>query len=164
MEFEFEVGGSIHRVGLEFKDGRYRVRLGERQLWVDTVKLSPNAVSLIIDGAGKTVYLAKDGNRRYLAIDGEVYSIQKAETAKKTDGKEEKKEEEIIKTPMPGLVVKLAVKEGDVVDEGQVVAIVEAMKMENSVRASMKSIVKKVYVSEGSKVEFGAALVELKRI
>ncbi len=164
MEFEFEVFGSIHKVGLELHDGKYYARLGERQLSVDSVKLSANAISLIIDGVAKTVYLATDGPRCYLTIDGEVYSIQTTETVKKTEGKEINKEEEVIKTPMPGLVVKLPVKEGEVVEEGQVVAIVEAMKMENSVRAPMKSTVTKVYVNEGMKVEFGAALVELKRI
>lgn len=163
MEFEFEVFGKTHKVSLELRDGRYYARLGERQLLVDSVKLSPNSISLMLDGVCKTVYLAKDGNRCCLAIDGEVYSIVEAEARTRTEGKEARKGQEVIKTPMPGLVVKIPVKEGEVVEEGQVVAIVEAMKMENSVRAPMRSVVTKVFVNEGMKVEFDAMLLELRR-
>ncbi|HET9947995.1 MAG TPA: acetyl-CoA carboxylase biotin carboxyl carrier protein subunit [Longimicrobiales bacterium] len=63
--------------------------------------------------------------------------------------------------PMPGLVVHVAVAEGDVVAAGQGVAIVEAMKMENELRASAAGVVTRVLVRRGQTVEKDQLLVEL---
>lgn len=62
--------------------------------------------------------------------------------------------------PMPGLVVKLNVKVGDAVEEGQLLAIVEAMKMENSLRAEKAAVVASIPVSEGDSLAVDAVIVE----
>ena len=62
---------------------------------------------------------------------------------------------------MPGSVVKLKVKEGDEVREGDILIIVEAMKMENELRASGNMKVKKIFVNEGDQVEGFSPLIEL---
>lgn len=63
--------------------------------------------------------------------------------------------------PMPGLVVRVNVREGDQVRAGQGLVVMEAMKMENELRATMPATVKRVAVAPGSAVEKGALLVEL---
>ena len=63
--------------------------------------------------------------------------------------------------PMPGLVIRLEVSEGDVVEEGQGVIIVEAMKMENELVAEGAGVVETVHVREGDAVEKGQLLVTL---
>jgi acetyl/propionyl-CoA carboxylase alpha subunit len=66
-----------------------------------------------------------------------------------------------IVAPMPGMVVKVEVAEGDRVEAGQGVAIVEAMKMENELRASGPGVVTRVHVREGDAVEKDQVLVDL---
>jgi pyruvate carboxylase subunit B len=66
-----------------------------------------------------------------------------------------------IVAPMPGMVLRVEVAEGDVVVEGQGVVIVEAMKMENELRAAGAGIVSRVLVNEGEAVEKDQVLVEL---
>ena len=66
-----------------------------------------------------------------------------------------------VTAPMPGRVVKLLVQEGDVVEKGGPVVVVEAMKMENELSADAPGRVTKIAVSEGQNVEGGATLVEL---
>ena len=63
--------------------------------------------------------------------------------------------------PMPGLIVRINVKEGDAVRAGQGLVVMEAMKMENELRASVNATVKRVAVTAGSAVEKGALLLEL---
>jgi pyruvate carboxylase subunit B len=63
--------------------------------------------------------------------------------------------------PMPGLVVRVTAAEGDVVEPGQGLVVMEAMKMENELRAAGKGRVKRVLVSPGTAVEKGAVLVEM---
>jgi glutaconyl-CoA/methylmalonyl-CoA decarboxylase subunit gamma len=62
---------------------------------------------------------------------------------------------------MPGRVVRVLVQEGDAVRRGQVLAILEAMKMENELTAPTDGVVKRVLVSPGGNVELGQPLIEI---
>lgn len=66
-----------------------------------------------------------------------------------------------ITSPMPGLVVSVAVKEGDTVKEGSEIAVIEAMKMQNVLKAGRAGTVKKVHVREGETVGNRQLLIEL---
>jgi pyruvate carboxylase subunit B len=63
--------------------------------------------------------------------------------------------------PMPGLVVRVNVAEGDEVAAGQGLVVMEAMKMENELRASAPGRVRRVLAAPGTAVEKGAVLVEV---
>ena len=67
----------------------------------------------------------------------------------------------VLRAPMPGLVVRVEVTEGQVVEVGEGLVVVEAMKMENELRASYKETVESVHVKAGDRVEKGAPLVTL---
>lgn len=60
---------------------------------------------------------------------------------------------------MPGKIVKIFVKPGDIVKEGDPILIMEAMKMENEMRAAAEVKIKEILVKEGENVESGATLV-----
>jgi pyruvate carboxylase subunit B len=64
-----------------------------------------------------------------------------------------------IKAAMPGLVVKVEVKEGDRVRSGSGLIVVEAMKMENELRAPRQGVVKQVFVKKGMTVDQGQTLL-----
>ena len=66
-----------------------------------------------------------------------------------------------VEAPMPGNVLKLNVKVGDTVAEGQAVAVLEAMKMENDIVAPSAGTVASVNVSVGDSVNSGDVLVTL---
>lgn len=63
--------------------------------------------------------------------------------------------------PMPGLIVRIAVAEGDTVQAGQGLIVMEAMKMENELRAPGNGTVRRVAVATGTAVEKGTILIEL---
>ena len=75
--------------------------------------------------------------------------------------KENVNDKSLLVSPMPGQVVKINVKEGDEVQEGTVMIVVEAMKMENNITATAKAKVKKILVKEGEMVDNKMQLVEL---
>lgn len=66
-----------------------------------------------------------------------------------------------INAPMPGAVFKILVSEGGKVKAGDVVVVIEAMKMENQIRSTIEGIVSTVHVKEGENVQEGALLVTL---
>jgi pyruvate carboxylase subunit B len=66
-----------------------------------------------------------------------------------------------LRAPMPGLIVRVAVRVGERVEAGAGLVVVEAMKMENELRAPHSGVVTAVYVAAGAAVEKGAPLVTL---
>lgn len=65
---------------------------------------------------------------------------------------------------MPGKIIKVLVKEGDEVQEGTPLLIMEAMKMENEMKATGDAKVKKILVSPGDNVETGATLIQYEKV
>ena len=100
--------------------------------------------TVVIDGAQFTFEESKDGPTEVTSAAGKSRIL-----------------DNIIKSPMPGSVVKINVKEGDEVHEGDILIIVEAMKMENELRSPGSMKVKKVHVKEGEQVEGFVPLIEL---
>lgn len=68
----------------------------------------------------------------------------------------------VLVAPLPGTIIEVFVKVGDEVEAGQVILIIEAMKMKNSIRSTKDGIVAEVLVSAGQTVAHKQALVEFK--
>ncbi|OPY59594.1 MAG: Glutaconyl-CoA decarboxylase subunit gamma [Pelotomaculum sp. PtaU1.Bin035] len=65
----------------------------------------------------------------------------------------------IVSSPMPGIINNIYVKAGDIVKPGDVIAVLEAMKMENKIKADIAGTVKEVRVAKGQAVNGGDPLV-----
>ncbi len=63
-----------------------------------------------------------------------------------------------VKAPMSGMILKLKKQKGDMVNHGEAVMILEAMKMENEIRSLRDGIIKEIFVKEGAAVEKGTLL------
>ncbi|MBW3581637.1 MAG: biotin/lipoyl-binding protein [Euryarchaeota archaeon] len=66
-----------------------------------------------------------------------------------------------VKPPMPGKVVKVAVSAGDVVQAGDVLVVLEAMKMQNEIVSPVEGTVKSVGVENGENIDAKRVLVEI---
>ena len=66
-----------------------------------------------------------------------------------------------IKAPMPGLILSLNIENGKTVKEGEVLLILEAMKMENAICAPRDGIIKSINIESGKTVEKGELLIEM---
>ena len=66
---------------------------------------------------------------------------------------------EVVKSPMPGNILKINVAQGQKVNEGDVLIVLEAMKMENEISATKSGTVAQINVTKGAVVETGAPLV-----
>ena len=89
-----------------------------------------------------------------------VMSARTAELAEKMPEKEPPDLSKFVLSPMPGLLVSLAVEEGTEVRAGEEVAVVEAMKMENVLRAGADGKVKTVHAEPGASLSVDQAIVE----
>ncbi len=68
----------------------------------------------------------------------------------------------VINAPIPGVIVVVAVKEGEPVKKGQELVVLEAMKMKNSIRSSRDGVVNEIKVKVGDHVQHGQALITYK--
>jgi biotin carboxyl carrier protein len=135
----------------------------------DLVVLSPVSFNLIQDYRcinAKLLEANATAKRLTIEIEGQTFDIEiKDELDQVLEqmgfGKASIKQVKEIKAPMPGLVLEIAVSDGQKVSEGDKLLILEAMKMENSIVIQTNAIIKKVSVSAGQAVEKGQVLVEL---
>ena len=109
------------------------------------VRPVPNGFDLAYRGVQTRAYVYTEREAAYAAL---MPERKLADTGKQ------------VRCPMPGLVVSLAVKEGQDVKAGETVAVVEAMKMENVLRAEIDGTVKKIYAKKGDSLAVDAVILE----
>jgi acetyl/propionyl-CoA carboxylase alpha subunit len=99
---------------------------------------------------------------RQLGVDVrvQVFSPRVAELARLMPEKKAPDTSRLLLCPMPGLIVSIAVNEGDEVQEGQTLAVVEAMKMENVLKAERKGVVARVPVKAGDSLAVDEVIME----
>jgi len=135
----------------------------------DIVQLSPTEFNLIKDHRCVNVKLVEVNTARKklkIEIEGEIIEIQIKDELdqvleKMGFGSAVNKAIKDIKAPMPGLVLEIAVADGQDVKEGDKILILGAMKMENCIMIHTNARIKKVVVAPGQAVEKGQVLVEL---
>jgi biotin carboxyl carrier protein len=150
-----EVNGHLWNVEfVELNNGHAVLRLNNRVFDVSfrrTLEPSPNSFP-------NSPLLLQVNNREYVASVDDSRSLLLKSLMNEES---EKGGSTVVTSPMPGLVVKVEVREGDEVIPGQGLVVLEAMKMENELKASGKGKVTSVHVREGRSVEKGEALVTI---
>jgi propionyl-CoA carboxylase alpha chain len=123
-------------------------------LWSGTIDNEPIAVQVRSFPNGFT--LATRG----VEAKAFVYTESEAGYARLMPAKKAADTGKQVLCPMPGLVVSIAVKEGQEVKAGETVAVVEAMKMENVLRAEIDGTVKKINAKPGDSLAVDAVILE----
>ncbi|AKN32764.1 pyruvate carboxylase [Clostridium carboxidivorans P7] len=115
-----------------------------------------------IDSRGNRIVVFEiNGNRREVKIKDKV-SSSRIESAGESIAMADPDNEKEIGASIPGNIVKVLVKEGDAVKEGESLVVIEAMKMETNIVAATSGTVETIFVSQGKQVESGQLLIKLK--
>lgn len=129
------------------------VKLAENEKEVLLLELFPLVAKSYLTGVKKAKYQAQM-QKEEVAAPVKEEAAPKAETHRPITG-------HVISAPMPGRVIAIKVKEGDVVKRNQEMLVLEAMKMENSILSDYPGTIKQILVSEGDAVAADAPLFEL---
>lgn len=116
------------------------------------------------NGSDMVVWAQKIKGNLWIHYRGETFMIENEGEGKVNSSAKAQLDPLKIKSPMPGKVTSLKVNLGDVLDEGKVALVMEAMKMEYSLSVSKKSKVKSINVKVGDIVSLGDTLIELEDI
>jgi biotin carboxyl carrier protein len=149
---------------VELPSGALEARVDDKAVDLDvaavrsqlSVRVNGAVVDLTTEGSPPDLGATASGHRAFVRVESE--RMRAAEQAKKSSAGSG---DRVVKSPMPGRVVKVLVAKGDEVKPGQGLLVLEAMKMENEVRSKAAGTVAEVHVTPGSAVEGNAKLVTL---
>ncbi|MGO8922009.1 MAG: acetyl-CoA carboxylase biotin carboxylase subunit [Xanthobacteraceae bacterium] len=157
-EIQADVGHQDDAIVVTFEDGAPHILASDwvpgMPVWAGTmddqriamhVRMIPNGFELAYRG---------------FEVKAFVYTEREAAYARLMPLKKLSGSEKAVRCPMPGLVVSLAVSEGQEVKIGETLAVIEAMKMENVLRAERDGVIKKIRVKQGDSVAVDAVVME----
>lgn len=146
-------------------DHENQIRVNGQLYYIDFHQLTEGGIlSLLLNNRSLEAIVEERDQAWEVLIQGELYTVQVQDErayrlAKARGSTAEFTGEAIIRSPMPGLIIAVLVKEGQVVKKGDQIVILESMKMENELRSPRAGLVKQVMIGPGVSVEKGQVLV-----
>lgn len=144
---------------------RYRVVVDGQVHNVDARNCGPDLLSILVDNVSHDISFSIDETQVQLNFRNRYFNIavldERRMRMRRVRSDLDMSGPEVIKTSMPGKVVKLLVEKGQQVEPGSGVIIIEAMKMENVIQCRNGGIVKAVHVAPGQAVESDVVMIEI---
>lgn len=158
MHYTVSIDGKSCEVELAATGRKWSCQVDGREIVIDFVPLGENAGSLLISGQSFTVRRDVDsgifvGPNRYQVSIDDPRSWQGRRRRESAHAGPQK-----LKASMPGKIVRILAQEGDDIQAGQGVVVVEAMKMQNEIRSPRAGKLQKVLAREGANVNPGEVL------
>ncbi|HKJ28442.1 MAG TPA: biotin/lipoyl-containing protein [Anaerolineales bacterium] len=156
---------AIYRISIG--ENEYRIEITEKGVTIngepieaDLVQLNETGLYLMNHEEDKVeLHLRFEGDNSYLVMaDGQQIKAQIESDMDQVRGSKTRQAENELRAPMPGLVISVNVQVGDQVEEGQVVCVLESMKMQMAIHAPKTGTVQDVAIKPDERVEKDALL------
>jgi len=167
MSYEVKLKDRIAQIEVISHHGnKLLVSVDGREYTLDFVQINRGSYSILHENKSYNVELIPlEGIKKYnvnttkKSFEVEIIDAESKYLASRGEAKDEA--DAVIRSPIPGKVVKLYVKEGDQVEAGQTLVVISAMKMESEFKASGAGVVTSVDVSEGENVDGRQPIVHI---
>lgn len=160
MKYEIKTDGDNKIFDIQKTEKAYKITTESGTLLVQrTLNAVPDTLSCIIDGKSVDAGITRHKDYIEVEIDGERHLVAVLDPRKKALRLSDGADEGLLVSRMPGRIVQVCVEVGQEVQKGDILVIVEAMKMENPIKALKTGVVSAVYVRQGDLVEARQSLV-----
>ena len=160
MHYRYQSRGTIEEVSLERHGESFQATVGGVSYTIQLLSAEPGELSLLFDGKPMRLYWATTGDKRWISLDGCTYLLEKPASPGKRRG-EDRSADGSVRAPMPAQVQAVQVEEGETVEKGQALLLLEAMKMEIRISAPRGGKVRRLLVEAGQTVQRDQALIEI---
>ena len=160
MTYEVSIDGENHRLELNRAEGLWSCRVDGRDVEVDAVLARPYVLSLRIGNKAYEVKCERVAGDMHLWVGSARFAVE-VRDPRSLRGRVRAVDDQgprNLTAPMPGRIVRVLVKQGDEVEAGAGVLVMEAMKMQNEIKSPKKGTIQKIMVSEGAAVNSGDVL------
>lgn len=166
MQITVDVEGNKIPVSISHAEARkIKGTVNDTPFVAELISHDGHQLKIMLNGKTEIIYCSvNDEQKTIVNFRGLNFSCFRTDQLNDTTDysrKENANDKSTLVSPMPGKVVKINVKEGDEVEAGTVMIVVEAMKMENNITATAKATVKKILVVENEMVDNKKQLIEL---
>ncbi|HEV2306312.1 MAG TPA: biotin/lipoyl-containing protein [Candidatus Acidoferrales bacterium] len=161
MNLQLKINSRVRNVKIKRATSRKEFSLDGQGVAADIVELESGVFSVLLGGTVFEVRVAPAQSGIRIAIDGHEYLVEYEDPRqwrRSGSGSVGAQGRQNITAPMPGKIVRLLVKNGDKVERGQGLLIIEAMKMQNEIKSPKEGIVERVAVAESQPVNAGEVL------
>ncbi|HLY28996.1 MAG TPA: biotin/lipoyl-containing protein [Aggregatilineales bacterium] len=163
MKYLASVGDKTYTIEIN-QDGQITVDGVDEN--VDFRQIAGSLFSALLNNASFEALVEESDGRYHVMMAGELYDVEVADERRvrlmrSSSGFEAAAGELSIRSPMPGLIVAVGVAEGQAINKGDSLCILESMKMENDIKAPRAGTVGRVYVAKGDRVEQNKVLVTI---
>lgn len=146
--------------------GLLKVSDGKETHTIDLKPLDRNIFSVLLDNESYLIEATHAERKVRLVLNQHEYMVPVLNEREKIEAEILGESEALtgageVRAPMPGLILKIEVKEGDVIQSGQPLIIMEAMKMENEIRSQTEGKIEKIFVKENQKIEKDNLLLKI---
>ena len=140
---------------------KYHIEINKKSFDVTISNMAANAARVQVNGQPYDVFFSRPAKPGQPVAITQATEIQAPAVVQKSESPMQPilPGQESIVAPIPGLILEIKVKVGDTVSAGQVVAILEAMKMENSLTSHVSGTIKEIRIDKGSEVSTGDVLM-----
>ncbi|MBM4315056.1 MAG: hypothetical protein FJ122_14225 [Deltaproteobacteria bacterium] len=141
----------------------HAVRIDGREYRLGWVPINDNEWLLDIDGRPVRAALASRGDETWVFIDGETYLVEEVgaddRRPRRRGGPDDRSRQ--VTPPMPSAVIRILAAEGEMVNRGQALIVLSAMKMETTLTAPYRGTVKKIHTAVGAQAMPGEILMDI---
>jgi len=161
MLINYEHENHIYNVTVERREDQFFVTYDDVEYTVGATEIKSGQLKLKLGDRVIKAIISEGEDSKFVFIDGDIFKVKRIELTgqKKTD----KKKEGDLNSPISGTVVNIKSKEGGKIKKGDVIMVIEAMKMEYLIRAPYDGKVKKVNFKEQDQIEIGQITAELEK-
>jgi len=165
MKYRLKISEETADVDISVSAGKQNAEftIGEKTYSVRYRAIPGNCLHMIVDGKGASAFVADGLQGKYVFLEGKSFLVQDADQLPSRRARRGGPDQTLgdVTPPMPAVVVRIMVEEGDLVKKGQGLIVVTAMKMETTLVAPSDGRVIKINTSIDAKVAPGDILVEV---